>query len=433
MAETASTTFDAHHAYHQAHSDGDAQEVSGLPPSSSNPSSVNRPIVPCRSHSLHHGLADAPQATTVNGTSLVEQRASKHSNISDSTESRYQSTEHLGPQKPRAQEETPCTCEYACDANSQDSRVAPPTGVGCQNPVIVAVEPFGKPVPKSSPKKSQSGDLPLVKMLLYGDPKEPFSAADIEGLKAVGLKCCADNVVRLTAGFDDALLDLINARFDTYFYFSIGVNGLHRENIRICSGCEPIGKEFEWFLDPDDIALGGLLILCITGHGTRTTDGVDIKTNPSGPKLVDTFDLHVAINKLQVPCTLEIIFGTCNSEAVISGLDRLLVMQSSEDPHEDPNALLPLNALFKSLLPVSLVPRLDTEALIIVWAAAVDGGAAYPEADLPGRKGKNDIVIGAICRAFESATEGISRRALFGKIQQVSFSVARVIKPIVRP
>ncbi|CUA74667.1 hypothetical protein RSOLAG22IIIB_11389 [Rhizoctonia solani] len=68
---------------------------------------------------------------------------------------------------------------------------------------------------------------------------------------------------------------------------------------------------------------------------------------------------------------------------------------------------------------------------MIVWAAAVDGGAAYPEADLPGRKGKNDIVIGAICRAFESATEGISRRALFGKIQQASFSVSGVIKLIV--
>ncbi|CAE6386774.1 unnamed protein product [Rhizoctonia solani] len=361
MAKTASTTFDARHAHHRTHSDRDAQEVSELPPSSSNPSSVNRPIVPCRSHSLHHGLADAPQAITVNGPSLVEQRASKHSNLSDSTESRYQSTEHLGPQKPRAQEETLCTCEHACDTNSQDSRVAPPTGVGCQNPVIVAVEPFGKPVPKSSPKKSQSGHLPLVKMLLYGDPKEPFSAADIEGLKAVGLKC---------------------------------INGLHPDNIRVCSGCKPIGKEFEWFLDPDDIAPVGLLILCITGHGTRTIDGVDIKTSRSGSKLLDTLDLHVAINKLQVPCTLEIIFGTCNSEAVISGLDRLLVMQSSEDPREAPNTLPPLNALFKSLLPVSLVPRLDTEASIIVWAAAVDGGAAYPEADLPGRKGKNDIVIG---------------------------------------
>ncbi|KEP50540.1 hypothetical protein V565_078180 [Rhizoctonia solani 123E] len=167
--------------------------------------------------------------------------------------------------------------------------------------------------------------------------------------------------------------------------------------------------------------------LTVTGHGIRTTHGVDLRMDKTGPTFTNTHGLHTAINRIRVSCTLEIVFGTCDSEAVISGLDRLLVMERSGDPQEAPSVLSPLNALLKSLFPGSLVPRLDTGATVIVWAAAVDGGPAYPEADLPGRKGKYDVVIGAMCRALESATGGISRRTLFGKIREavVEYNAAR--------
>ncbi|KDN40123.1 hypothetical protein RSAG8_08323, partial [Rhizoctonia solani AG-8 WAC10335] len=379
MAKSA-TAFDARPARRQTcPDDRDSQKTSELPLSSQNLISVDRPVAPRRSHSLHYGLAGAPQATTSNGSSLVEQRAREHSNSIDYATERYQSTEQIGLHEPQPHEQALHAREHAFDTNTQGLIAASLASVECQGPTTA--ETYVTPVLRSSQEKPSSGHLPRVKVLLYGDSGDYYSAADIRCFKAACIK---------------------------------GIDGGFPDNIR-------------WFFDPDDIAPGGLLILCVTGHGIRTIHGVDIKTHKFGPKLMDTFDLHTAINKIQVPCTLEIVLGTCNSEAVISGLDRVLVMESFEGPQEAPNTLPPLNVLFKSLLPGSLVPRLNTKATLIVWAAAVDGGPAYPEADLPGRDGKNDIVIGAMCRALESATGGPSRRALFGKIREavIEYNTAR--------
>ncbi|KAJ1305930.1 hypothetical protein OPQ81_010649 [Rhizoctonia solani] len=95
-----------------------------------------------------------------------------------------------------------------------------------------------------------------------------------------------------------------------------------------------------------------------------------------------------------------------------------------------PRRALPFKALFKTLFPGSLVPKLDSKATIIVWAAATEGSPAYPEADLPGRVGENDIMVGAICRALESATGAVPRKILFGKIQEavVEYNAAREAK-----
>ncbi|CAE6518389.1 unnamed protein product [Rhizoctonia solani] len=365
MAKTTLTAFDARHAYRQTQSDDRGPEKAPeLPPSSP----VDRPVTPRRSHSLNHGLAAAPPVTTANGPSLVERRASEHSS------SIHDATEQFGLHK-----------HDLSDASSANA--------GRQDAALATAGTSVKPVFKSSQKKPYSSQLPRFKVLLCGDGQDNYSAADIRRFKTTCLTV---------------------------------INELCPENIRVYSGRGPADKEFGWFFDPDDIAPGGLLIL-FTGHGIRTTHGVDLRMDKTGPTFTNTHGLHTAINRIRVSCTLEIVFGTCDSEAVISGLDRLLVMERSGDPQEAPSVLSPLNALLKSLFPGSLVPRLDTGATVIVWAAAVDGGPAYPEADLPGRKGKYDVVIGAMCRALESATAGISRRTLFGKIQEavVEYNAAR--------
>ncbi|CAE6378042.1 unnamed protein product [Rhizoctonia solani] len=162
------------------------------------------------------------------------------------------------------------------------------------------------------------------------------------------------------------------------------------------------------------------------GHGVRTMEGVDVRMGIPPEKITGTFDLHSEINKIQVPCTLEIVFATCTSEAIISGLDRLLVMEVS-DAHNGPQDPLPLSSvLFKALFS-HRVPKLSTKAIVIVWAAAVDEGPAYEEESLPGRERKHDIMIGAICRALEAAGQTIPRRTLFEKIREtvVEHNVAR--------
>ncbi|CCO33668.1 hypothetical protein BN14_07753 [Rhizoctonia solani AG-1 IB] len=194
------------------------------------------------------------------------------------------------------------------------------------------------------------------------------------------------------------------------------VNGVRPHDIRVHCVFEPIDKPFGWFFDPDDIAEGGLLILCITGHGGSTDYGVEV-TDSFGRALVDTIKLHTAINKLQVPCTLEIVIGTCNSEGLAAGLQRLLVMDP-EAPNKvsssEPSVLL--GSLCSRPRPHPrlnwLVPKLRTGATVIAWSASVYGGNAY------GRRtniGSRDIMIEGICNVLESG-QPISRDALFRKI-----------------
>ncbi|CCO33667.1 hypothetical protein BN14_07752 [Rhizoctonia solani AG-1 IB] len=266
-------------------------------------------------------------------------------------------------------------------------------------PVIL---PVLKPVLDSRKGSPGDSNLPRVKVLLCGDLNDAYSAADIKRFK----KNCLEYV-----------------------------KGVRRRNIKICLGKDSIRKKFDWFFDPDGIAPGGLLILCVIGHGMRTAEGVEIRVGITREKIMDTFDLHSEINKLQNPCTLEVVpcfhlslynvestlrckqifFATCTSEAIISGLDRLLVMDISEAHPGSQDVQPPSSVLFKGLFSPH-IPKLSTKAIVIVWAAAVDEGPAYEEASLPGREGRNDIMIGAICRALEAAGQTIPRRMLFEKI-----------------
>ncbi|CUA74664.1 recombination activating gene 1-like [Rhizoctonia solani] len=269
------------------------------------------------------------------------------------------------------------------DINTLSRAKVPPTDEhgGSVSVEVGTVEYNFKSQPKGQEKRND-GDIPRVKVLLYGDDCNYFAAADLERFKAACLKY---------------------------------IDGVQPDDIRVHSKPGCIGPEFDWLFNPHDISPGGLLVLFVTGHGIRTPHGVDIKLNKISQKLMDTLDLHTAINKIQVPCTLEVVLGACSSEAVISGLDRLLVMKVSEIPQEGPSVLPPLSALFKSFIPK---PKLETKVTIIVWAAAVDEGPAYEEMDLAGRTGENDVMIGAICRALGRASQAIPRRTLFKKIRQ---------------
>ncbi|KAG8762162.1 hypothetical protein FRC11_010736 [Ceratobasidium sp. 423] len=331
-------------------------------------------------HSRLHGLASASQATA-SSESLVGRIAKEHS-----SHRHRQSIDGPLPNIPEPHEQL----HHPRDEPSHVVNPYKGEGVRPRNaehcgPTLAETETSAEPIPKSSSGKSSGDGKPLVKVLSCGNDRDYFSAADLKYLRAIYLKY---------------------------------VKGVRPDNIRVHSGPGPIGEEFDWFFDPNDVAPGGLLILCIIGHGTRTAHGVDIRTDRRGQKLTGTLDLHVRINRLQVPCTLEVVLGTCNSEAVIDGLDRLMWMQASGAPEGHLGALSSLTALFKALHPSPSAPKLSTKATIIVWAAAVDGGLAYEEANLPGRKGENDIMIGAICRAIESAGRTIPRKALFGKIHE---------------
>ncbi|KAG8713335.1 hypothetical protein FRC11_012518 [Ceratobasidium sp. 423] len=353
-----------------SHDEQDLQQAHGS--QSSSPS-----LLPPR-HSRLHGLASASPATA-SSESLVGRIAKEHS-----SHRHRQSIDGPLPNIPEPHEH-PRDEPLHIISPYKSEGVLPSNAEHC-DPTLAATETSAEPIPESSSGKSSGDGKPPVKVLLCGNNHDYFSAADLEYLREIYLKY---------------------------------VKGVRPDNIRVHSGPGPISEEFDWFFDPKDIAPGGLLILCIIGHGTRTAHGVDIRMDKRGQKLMGTLDLHVGINRLQVPCTLEVVLGTCNSEVVIDGLDRLMWMQASNAAEGRLAALPSLSALLKALYPSRSVPKLSTGATIIVWAAAVDGGLAYEEADLPGRKGKNDIMIGAICRAIESAGRTIPRKALFGKIQCV--------------
>ncbi|CAE6415469.1 unnamed protein product [Rhizoctonia solani] len=391
MAKSTSTTFDAPRAPH-VHPDGQGlRDASEVPSSFPDRAHVDQGPVARRSPSLLHGAVNAPQVDASSGPSLVKQITRGWSSSAyGAAEPGRQSAEEIALEEPQPRDQTPCIREDACDSNTCNHSATSPTNAERRSLAPAATEISVTAVLESNQGRPK-GDIPSVKVLLYGDKGDVYSAADTRRFKAACLKY---------------------------------VKGVHPGDIRVHSGPGPIGEEFHWFFDPNDIVPGGLLILCVTAHGTHSVRGVDIKMNKDGPRLMSTQDLDTAINRIQVPCTLEVVLATCNSEAVISGLDRLLAM---EVPGGLQGTLLPISTLFKSFFPRSFTPELDTKAIIIAWVAAVDGYPAYPEADLPGRRGENDIMIGAICRALESASGTISRRALFGKIQEavVEYNAAR--------
>ncbi|QRW25247.1 hypothetical protein RhiXN_07196 [Rhizoctonia solani] len=260
--------------------------------------------------------------------------------------------------------------EHAYDVDSHLKVASPLDRVSVFAAACSEEPPVAERVLKPHGGRSGDGDLPHVKILLCGDPDDYYSNADIKRFKKDCLKCS----------------------FSLYH-----VKGARRRNIRVCSRKGTVREQFGWFFNPEDIAPGGLLILCIIGHG----------------------DLHTEINKLQVPCTLEVVFATCSSEVIISGLDQLLVMEISETRDGALNPLSLSSQLLKGLHS-PCVPKLSTKAIIVVWAAAVDRGPAYEEDNLPGREGKHDVMIGAMCRALEAAGQTLPRRMLFDKIREAA-------------
>ncbi|KAL5638239.1 hypothetical protein ACGC1H_005065 [Rhizoctonia solani] len=195
-------------------------------------------------HLRRHGLASASQDTASGGGPLLERRARESSNIQ---------VDESPPNVPQPHDHLPCLfVEHALDAGhvtacSVDASYCDPTST--------TTEILGEPVLELSQEKLDGSHKPRVKVLLYGNDCDYFSASDIQSLSAIFLKY---------------------------------VQGAHRNNIRVHSRGGRIGNEFGWFFDPDDIAPGGLLILCVTGHGKRTTQGVDLRTNQAGPKLMDS-------------------------------------------------------------------------------------------------------------------------------------------------
>ncbi|CAE6479529.1 unnamed protein product [Rhizoctonia solani] len=399
MARSRLTTSDAPHAPHAPHPDDqDSQKESELPSGSPDLTQADPRPAPRRTHSLLHGIADASQATASSGPSSVKQEASQQSNLTNSSIGPRCQLEGIELGKPGPCEQTPRACKHAPATNTRSRVAGSPANAGYCSLICAVGRAVANPVPQTSWERLDSHLPRMAKVLICGDSNDFYTAADTTWFRATCLKCWYWRDAGVISNFG-------------------GVDGLHPNDIRVHSGGGPIGEEFSWFFDPNDISPGGLLILCVTGHGVPTSQGIALKMGRYGPKLMDTFDLCIAINKIQVPCTLEIVLGTCHSEGVIPGLDRLLAMEAGKAGREPENTPPPLSTLLKSFFPNSLVPKLETKAKIIVWAAAADDGPAYPEANLPGREGKNDIMIGAICRAFAATAAPIPRRALFGKVR----------------
>ncbi|KAF8706848.1 hypothetical protein RHS03_04746, partial [Rhizoctonia solani] len=327
-------------------------------------------------------------------------------NIVSDSEPVHQPTEEPKRNQPLPQSEQALDsdAEHAYDVDSHLKVASPLDRVSVFAAACSEEPPVAERVLKPHGGRSGDGDLPHVKILLCGDPDDYYSNADIKRFKKDCLKCS---------------FSLYRAR---------------RRNIRVCSREGTVREQFGWFFNPEDIAPGGLLILCIIGHGVRTEKGVDIKIGNPPQKFADT----IASPRSQLPLTYLIVlvgstyrnqqtssslhsrvFATCSSEAIISGLDQLLVMEISETRDGALNPLSLSSQLLKGLHS-PCVPKLSTKAIIVVWAAAVDRGPAYEEDNLPGREGKHDVMIGAICRALEAAGQTLPRRMLFDKIREAA-------------
>ncbi|KAF8756728.1 hypothetical protein RHS01_04530 [Rhizoctonia solani] len=171
----------------------------------------------------------------------------------------------------------------------------------------------------------------------------------------------------LLCGLDNSLPDTMRFMSACFKY----VKGVRHRDIHVHCVFETIDKEFDWFFDPNGIAPGGLLILCLTGHGAPTSYGVGV-TDSFGQTLVDTIKLHTSINKLRVPCTLEVVIGACKSEGLI-----VRTRPIARDGHErcrQGNILERIKYIIQGA-PQSSSSSLDGSQ--IVWAAAADDGIAY--------------------------------------------------------
>ncbi|KAJ1305931.1 hypothetical protein OPQ81_010650 [Rhizoctonia solani] len=224
LTRTASDTRAPRPTHPTRPDDQDSQKTPESPSNSNNLANVDQtPRVPRRSQSLLHGLASASQTDVSRGPSLVEQKARQQLIfVTDATEPCRQSNEYGLDEQPR--EQTPHTHQHSYDPNAHNNVAVPPANAEHRSSTCVASKIAVKPVLESSRGESDHGHLPDVKALLYGNSRECYSAADIRRFKAACLKY---------------------------------VNGIHPNNIRVHFGDEPIGKEFSWFFDPNDIAPGG--------------------------------------------------------------------------------------------------------------------------------------------------------------------------------
>ncbi|CAE6427585.1 unnamed protein product [Rhizoctonia solani] len=344
------------------------------PPRSPSLTGVDQTLSPLpRASLIRCGLASAPPSIAPAGPSLVSRIARE--SLNSSANLPIQTPPGLllqSPEKPFSQdtEQRYSLDPHRLNHSSSDIGQREPTPA----PAGVSIHPI---IESHEERLDNNVDLPRVKVLL--------------------------------CGLDNSLPDTMRFMSACFKY----VKGVRHRDIHVHCVFETIDKEFDWFFDPNGIAPGGLLILCLTGHGAPTSYGVGV-TDSFGQTLVDTIKLHTSINKLRVPCTLEVVIGACKSEGLIVGLDRLLAMDTKDAGKVTSSS--ESSTLFKVLHnrpPLHwMVPKLNTKAQIIVWAAATDDGIAY------GRRtkiGSQDLMIEAICEALTKSGGHISRKALFEK------------------
>ncbi|ELU39159.1 hypothetical protein AG1IA_06803 [Rhizoctonia solani AG-1 IA] len=306
-----------------------------------------------RASLIRCGLASAPPSIAPAGPSLVSRIARESLNSSANLPIQTPPGPLLqSPEKPFSQDTEQ---RYSLDPHrpnhsSSDIGQREPTPA----PAGVSIHPI---IESHEERLDNNVDLPRVKIILSRTPC---------ALCPLVSNVCA---IRFFGGGSDFL-----------FTSFIDVKGVRHRDIHVHCVFETIDKEFDWFFDPNGIAPGGLLILC-RDYGIEVTDSF-------GQTLVDTIKLHTSINKLQVPCTLEVVIGACKSEGLIAGLDRLLAMDTKDPGNVTSSS--ESSTLFKALhnRPLHwMVPKLNTK---IVWAAAADDGIAY------GRRtkiGSQDLMI----------------------------------------
>lgn len=188
MAKYALAAIDAPHAPRP--DDPDSQKESELPPAFPDPTEGDQRPAPRRSHSVLHGLAAASQATTSNSQSLVEQEAREQSNPINDFVGPHCQPEEIGLGKPGPYEQTPRACKHTYATNTRNHVAGSPANAGHCGSIYAVGRTVAKPVPQPSQERLDGGrPRVMVKVLIYGDSNDPYSAADIRFFKATCLKC----------------------------------------------------------------------------------------------------------------------------------------------------------------------------------------------------------------------------------------------------